>query len=137
MGLGPECLPRLEELFLQIEEKKVGRYSALNLSQAKLIYTDMELFYSSKNFRLFFKPMERNILQISISKKNFNKAVQRNKIKRRIREIFRKNSSVSSFGGMIVFSVFKPFAELSYSNAALEVESAVNFFVSEKNKNEH
>jgi len=137
MGLGPECLPRLEELFFLIEEKKVERYSALNLSQAKQKYSDMELFYSSKNFRLFFKPMGRNILQISISKKNFNKAVQRNKIKRRIREIFRKNSSINSVGGMIVFSVFKPFAELSYSNAALEVESAVNFFVSEKNKNEH
>ena len=137
MGLGLECLPRLEELFLQIEERKVERYSALNLSQAKYKYTDMELFYSSKNFRLFFKPTNRNTLQISISKKNFNKAVERNKIKRRIREIFRKNSYINIINGMVVFSVFKPFGELSYSNAVHEVESAVNLFVSEKNKNEH
>ena len=137
MGLGLECLPRLEELFLQIEERKVERYSALNLSQAKHKYTNMELFYSSKNFRLFFKPTNRNILQISISKKNFNKAVERNKIKRRIREIFRKNSFLNIINGMVVFSVFKPFGELSYSNAVHEVESAVNLFVSEKNKNEH
>ena len=134
MGLGLECLPRLEELFLQIEERKVERYSALNLSQAKHKYTNMELFYSSKNFRLFFKPTNRNILQISISKKNFNKAVERNKIKRRIREIFRKNSFINIINGMVVFSVFKPFGELSYSNAVLEIESAVKLFMSKKNK---
>ena len=82
-------------------------------------------------------PMEKSLLQISISKKNFNKAVERNKIKRRIREIFRKNSFINIVNGMVVFSVFKPFGELSYSNAVHEVESAVNLFVSEKNKNEH
>ena len=134
MGLGLECLPRLEELFLQIEERKVERYSALNLSQAKHKFTDMELFYSSKNFRLFFMPMEKSLLQISISKKNFNKAVERNKLKRRIREIFRKSSFVGLEKGMVVFSVFKPFRELSYSNAVLEIESAVKLFVSKKNK---
>ena len=95
----------------------------------------MELFYSSKNFRLFFMPMEKSLLQISISKKNFKKAVERNKLKRRIREIFRKSSFVGLENGMVVFSVFKPFGELSYSNAVHEVESAVNLFVSEKNKN--
>ena len=52
MGLGLECLPKLEELFLQIEERKVERYSALNLSQPKHKYTNMELFYSSKNCQL-------------------------------------------------------------------------------------
>jgi len=35
---------------------------------------------------------------------------------------------------VVVFSVFKPFRELSYSNAFLEIESAVKLFVSEKNK---
>ena len=79
-------------------------------------------------------PMEKNLLQISISKKNFNKAVERNKLKRRIREIFRKSSFVGLENGMVVFSVFKPFRELSYSNAVLEIESAVNLFVSKKNK---
>ena len=79
-------------------------------------------------------PMEKSLLQISISKKNFNKAVERNKLKRRIREIFRKSSFVGLEKGMVVFSVFKPFRELSYSNAVLEIESAVKLFVSKKNK---
>ena len=79
-------------------------------------------------------PTERSLLRISISKKNFNKAVERNKLKRRIREIFRKGSFLGLVNGVVVFSVFKPFRELSYSNAFLEIESAVKLFVSEKNK---
>ena len=134
MALGRECLQRLGELFLQIEEKKVEKFSALNLSQIRYKYNDLELLYSSKNFRLFYKPMNKNLLQISISKKNFNKAVERNKIKRRVREIFRRGSFLNFVNGMIVFSVFKPFGELSYSNAVLEVESAVKLFMSKKNK---
>ena len=134
MALEPECLQRPGELFLQIEEKKVEKFSALNLSQIRYKYNDLELLYSSKNFRLFYKPMNKNLLQISISKKNFNKAVERNKIKRRIREIFRKGSFANTIHGMIVFSVFKPFGGLSYSNAVIEIESAVKLFVSGKNK---
>ena len=134
MALGPECLQKPGELFLQIEEKKVEKFSALNLSQIRYKYNDLELLYSSKNFRLFYKPMNKNLLQISISKKNFNKAVERNKIKRRVREIFRRGSFLNFVNGMIVFSVFKPFGELSYSNAVLEVESAVKLFASKKNK---
>ena len=79
-------------------------------------------------------PMEKNLLQISISKKNFSKAVERNKLKRRIREIFRKGSFMGLVNGMVVFSVFKPFGELSYSNAVLEIESAVKLFVSKNKK---
>lgn len=96
-------------------------------------YNELELVYSSKNFRLFFVPTNKNLLRISISKKNFNKAVERNKIKRRVREIFRAGSFINIIGGMFVFSVFKPFAGLSYSEAALEIESAVKMFEGEKN----
>ena len=35
---------------------------------------------------------------------------------------------------MVVFSVFKPFRELSYPNAVLEIESAVGLFVNRKEK---
>ena len=119
---------------MQIEEKKAERFSALNLSQIRYKYNELELLYSSKNFRLFYKPMDKNLLQISISKKNFNKAVERNKIKRRVREIFRKGSFSNTIHGIIVFSVFKPFGGLSYSNAVIEIESAVKLFVGGKNK---
>ena len=104
------------------------------MPQTKFKYNDLDLFYSSKNFRLFFKPLDKNVLLVSISKKNFRRAVERNKIKRRIREIFRSSSVCDLFGGMIVFSVFKPFGELSYSKAVIEIESAVELLVNRKNK---
>ena len=82
-------------------------------------------FYSSKNFRLFYKHCESSGLEISISKKFFKLAVERNKIKRRIREIFRRDS-LRAKGVVIVFSVFKPFAGLSYKEARIEIKNAVS-----------
>ena len=134
MGLELGCLPKQVAPFLRTEERKVERFLALNLSQIKFKYNELELFYSSKNFRLFFKPMNKNSLLISISKKNFSRAVDRNRLKRRIREIFRTGSFCDRADGVIVFSVFKPFGGLSYSNAVIEIESAVKLFVSGKNK---
>ena len=82
-------------------------------------------FYSSKNFRLFYKRSESSGLEISISKKFFKFAVERNKIKRRIKEIFRRDS-LHAKGVVIVFSVFKPFAVLSYKGARIEIKNAVS-----------
>ncbi len=87
--------------------------------------SDTTRFYSSKNFRLFYKRSESSGLEVSISKKFFKFAVERNKIKRRIREIFRRDS-LHAKGIVIVFSVFKPFAELSYKGARIEIKNAVN-----------
>ena len=64
-------------------------------------------------------------MEISVSKKFFKLAVERNKIKRRIREIFRRGRLCAS-RGIIIFSVFKPFAELSYSEAQNEIIQAVS-----------
>ena len=134
MGLELGCPPRQVEPFLRTEERKVEKFLALNLSQIKYKYNELELFYSSKNFRLFFKPMDKSGLLISISKKNFSRAVDRNRLKRRIREIFRTGSFCDRADGVIVFSVFKPFGGLSYSKALLEVSSAIELFVNRKNK---
>ena len=60
----------------------------------------------------------------TVSKKFFKLAVKRNKIKRRIKEVFRKHGLCAS-GGVIIFSVFKPFAELSYEEARSEIDHAV------------
>ena len=81
-------------------------------------------FYSSKNFRLFYRQSDSGGLEISVSKKFFKLAVERNKIKRRIREIFRRGRLCAS-RGIIIFSVFKPFAELSYEEARSEIGHAV------------
>ena len=81
-------------------------------------------FYSSKNFRLFYRQSDSGGLEISVSKKFFKLAVERNKIKRRIKEIFRGGRLCAS-RGIIIFSVFKPFAELSYKEAQNEIVQAV------------
>ena len=81
-------------------------------------------FYSSKNFRLFYRPGEFGGLEVSVSRKFFRLAVQRNKIKRIIKEVFRKESLYLS-EGVVIFAVFKPFAELSYEEARSEIGHAV------------
>ena len=63
-------------------------------------------------------------LEISVSRKFFKLAVDRNKIKRRIKEICRRDG-LHTTSGVIIFSVFKPFAELSYEEARSEIGHAV------------
>jgi len=43
-------------------------------------------FHSSRRFRIFFIKEDVNKLRVSISKKNFKLAVDRNKIKRQIKD---------------------------------------------------
>ena len=45
--------------------------------------------------------------------------------KRRIKEIIRKNELSDILNGDYVFSVFRPFAELSYNQAEKEIALAV------------
>ena len=85
-------------------------------------------FYSSKNFRLFYRPEKFGGLEVSVSSKFFRLAVQRNKIKRIIKEVFRKESLYLS-KGVVIFAVFKPFAELSYDDARNEIVSAVGSLI--------
>ena len=87
-------------------------------------------FYSSKNFRLFYRSEEFGGLEVSVSRKFFKLAVQRNKIKRVIKEVFRKESLYPS-KGVVIFAVFKPFAELSYDDARDEIVSAVGCLISD------
>ena len=108
-----ECQPRLEELFYPTEEKRVERFLALNLSNSNQKFASLECLYSCKFFRIFYKRSKNSGLEISISKKFFRLAVERNKTKRRIKEIFRK-LSIKMPDGILVFSVFRPFGELSY-----------------------
>ena len=118
-----ECQPRLVELFYPTEEKRVERFLALNLSNSNQKFASLECLYSCKFFRIFYKRSKNNGLEISISKKFFRLAVERNKTKRRIKEIFRK-LSIDMPDGILVFSVFRPFGELSYEEAVMEISSA-------------
>jgi ribonuclease P protein component len=127
-----ECQPKQEEQCWLIEEKKEERFLAHNLSHSRQQYNSLDLMHTCKYFRLFFKESKKIGLEISISKKNFKYAVDRNKIKRRIKEIFREKSLLDSVGGVIVFSVFRPFEELSYSDALVKIEGVVGLYMNNK-----
>ena len=86
-----ECQPRLEELFWLTEEKKEERFLALNLSHSRQQYNSLNLIHTCKYFRLFFKESKKIGLEISISKKNFKHAVDRNKIKGELKKFLERN----------------------------------------------
>ena len=123
-----ECLPRQVEPFCQTEEKRAERFLALNLSNAGQKYNSQKQVFTSKHFRLFYRDEGGPGVEISISKKFYKLAVERNKIKRKIREIFRTESLFELYDGVVVFSVFKPFGELSYKDASNKIKSAVRSF---------
>ena len=131
MVLEREWLPKLEERFCLIEGKRVEKFSAHSLSNSSQKLNSLKRLYSSKYFRVFYKPSNKNGLEISISKKYFKLAVERNKIKRQIKEIFRSVLGGVPVEGVIVFSVFRPYGELSYKKASLEIASVVKNFSSE------
>ena len=81
--------------------------------------------FSCKSFRILKKD-NGDGFEISISKKYFKLAVDRNLMKRRIKEIIRQNNYDFFNTDGFVFSVFRPFAELSYQQADKEVCIAVN-----------
>ena len=90
--------------------------------------------FTNKHFRLFYKNEKGPGIEISISKKLFKRAVERNKIRRKIKEIFRTESLFDLYDGVVVFSVFKPFGELSYIEASDKIESAVKSFCNDLKK---
>ena len=120
-----ECLQKLVELFYLTEERKVEKFLAHSLSNPKKINQNLKRVFSNKYFRIFKKSVSSNGLEISISKKYFKLAVDRNASKRRIKEIVRRNGLGDVLGGDYVFSVFRPFAELSYMQAEAEIALAI------------
>ena len=98
------------------------------MSSAGQKYNSQKQVFTSKHFRLFYRDGGGPRVEISISKKFYKLAVERNKIKRKIKEIFRTESLFELYDGMVVFSVFKPFGELSYKDASNKIKSAVRSF---------
>ena len=125
MAFVQECLQKLVGLFYLTEERKVEKFLAHSLSNPKKINQDLKRVFSNKYFRIFKKSVSSNGLEISISKKYFKLAVDRNASKRRIKEIVRRNGLGDVLGGDYVFSVFRPFAELSYMQAEAEIATAI------------
>ena len=134
MVFAQECPLKRAGLSCRIEEKRAERFLAHNLSKTRQKYNSLECLYSSKYFRLFYKKADDRGLEISISKKFYALAVERNRIRRKIKEIFRTKSLSDLVGGVVVFSVFKPFAELSYKEASDKIENAMRSFENDLKK---
>ena len=112
-----EWLPRLVERFFLIEEERVEKYYLLSLSlkQFKKIH--------SSNFVAASLTGKLGVF-ISTPKNVFPKAVDRNKIKRRIKSIiFDAGFDPASFGIKII--VRKDFLALNYKEAYNEVSAVL------------
>ena len=89
------------------------------LKQKKITNKYVSIFFG----KLLNKDKKR--LNISfVTKKKIGNAVKRNKIKRRVKEIFR-NNHLSIDGGSFVFIAHKPLVELSFKEASVEIVNAV------------
>ena len=110
-------LPRLVEQFFLTEEERVEKFYLLSLSlkQFKKIYSNNFVAASlTGKFGIF----------ISTPKNVFPKAVDRNKIKRRIKSIiFDTSFDPASFGIKII--VRKDFLALNYKEAYNEVSAVL------------
>ena len=137
MAFAQECLPRQAELFCQTEEKRAEKFLAHNLSSIGQKYNPQKQVFTSKHFRLFYKNEKGPGIEISISKKFYKLAVERNKIRRKIKEIFRAESLFDLYDGVVVFSVFRPFGELSHKEASNKIKSAVKSFSGDLRNNEY
>ncbi len=110
-------LPRLVEQFFLTEEERVEKFylPSLSLKQFKKIYSSSFVAASLTGKLGVF---------ISTPKNVFPKAVDRNKIKRRIKSIiFDANFDPASFGIKII--VRKDFLALNYKEAYNEVSAAL------------
>jgi ribonuclease P protein component len=80
-----------------------------------------------KESGLYVKFVDNNLLKtrvaVVVSKKQYKKAAQRNKIKRKIREIIRKNLPQIKEGKDIVVVIFKGLGEETFNNLQKKVMS--------------
>ena len=121
MVLEQGCQPRLVGRLLLTEEKRVAKHSPRNLG-----FVISKKIYHSSYASIFFDVESKNQkLKIIVKKKDYSLAVHRNKIKRWIREIFRK----SCLGDRYVVVVRRGFLEVGFKNVSCDFELALDNFV--------
>ena len=117
MAFELECLPRQGERFFRTEEEKVEKFCQPNLSLESI-----KKIYSS-NFIAASLTGKSGVF-ISTPKKIFPKAVDRNKIKRRIKSIiFDTGFDSASFGVKLI--VREDFLALDYKEAYNEISTVI------------
>ena len=117
MAFELECLPRRGERFFRTEEERVEKFCQPNLSLESI-----KKIYSS-NFIAASLTGKSGVF-ISTPKKIFPKAVDRNKIKRRIKSIiFDTGFDSASFGVKLI--VREDFLALDYKEAYNEISTVI------------
>ena len=117
MAFELECLPRQGERFFRTEEERVEKFCQPNLSLESI-----KKIYSS-NFIAASLTGKSGVI-ISTPKKIFPKAVDRNKIKRRIKSIiFDTGFDSASFGVKLI--VREDFLALDYKEAYNEISAVI------------
>ena len=117
MAFELECLPRQGERFFRTEEERVEKFCQPNLSLESI-----KKIYSS-NFIAASLTGKSGVF-ISTPKKIFPKAVDRNKIKRRIKSIiFDTGFDSASFGVKLI--VREDFLALNYKEAYNEISTVI------------
>jgi ribonuclease P protein component len=117
MAFELECLPRQGERFFRTEEERVEKFCQPNLSLESI-----KKIYSS-NFIAASLTGKSGVF-ISTPKKIFPKAVDRNKIKRRIKSIiFDTGFDSASFGVKLI--VREDFLALDYKEAYNEISTVI------------
>ena len=109
------CQPRRVERFFPTEEERAERFfqPKLSLNQLKKIYSNNFLAAALTNKLGVFVSTPKNV---------FPKAVERNKIKRRIKSImFELGFSSNAFGLKLV--IRKDFLDLNYKEAYNEIKA--------------
>ena len=117
MAFGLAWQPKQGAQFFQEEEKRVEKFylPSLSLKQLKKIYSSKFVSASLTNKLGFF---------ISTPKSIFPKAVDRNKIKRRVKSIiFETGFESASFGIKLV--IRKDFLALNYKEAYNEINAVI------------
>ena len=97
MVLGQGCLQRPAELCYQTEEKRVEKTKRLVWLIFKLD-KKIPYFYSSKNFRLFYRPEEFGGLEVSVSRKFLGLLFKETKLKNNKRGFLERVSFISQKG---------------------------------------
>ena len=117
MAFELECLPRQGERFFRTEEERVEKFCQPNLSLESI-----KKIYSS-NFIAASLTGKSGVF-ISTPKKIFPKAVDRDKIKRRIKSIiFDTGFDSASFGVKLI--VREDFLALNYKEAYNEISTVI------------
>jgi len=112
----------LKQLFMSIKIKSLTK----NKEFDQVFKTRCSCYCQSIGLKILANDIDQNRLGIIISRKVSKKAVDRNKLKRRIKEIFRAKTEKLLVGYDILVITFPGVDEKTYQELAIMLEQGLN-----------